>query len=88
MINRGGGSIINIASVASSLRGYNRRCVYGATKAAVIGLTKGLAMEHVRDGIRCNVMCPSQVAGHGIHTRSAHEQDQHAINVCAIEKKS
>ena len=52
MINRGGGSIINMASVASSLRGYNRRCVYGATKAAVVGLTKGLAMEHVRDGVR------------------------------------
>ncbi|XP_045132017.1 3-hydroxybutyrate dehydrogenase type 2-like [Portunus trituberculatus] len=63
MISLGEGSIINMASVASSLRAVNSRCVYGATKAAIIGLTKGLAMEHVRDGIRCNVVCPSPIAG-------------------------
>ncbi|XP_063858491.1 dehydrogenase/reductase SDR family member 6-like isoform X3 [Scylla paramamosain] len=62
MISLGGGSIINMASVASSLRAINCRCVYGATKAAIIGLTKGLAMEHVQDGIRCNVVCPSPIA--------------------------
>ncbi|KAG0715650.1 3-hydroxybutyrate dehydrogenase type 2 [Chionoecetes opilio] len=52
MISRGGGSVINMSSVASSLRGIERRCAYGATKAAVIGLTKGVAMDHIRQGVR------------------------------------
>ncbi len=52
MISRGGGSIINMSSVASHIRGIDRRCAYGAAKAAVVGLTKGLAREHVQQGIR------------------------------------
>lgn len=52
MISRGGGSIINMASMTSSKRGVERRSVYGAAKGAVIGLTKAMAKEHVRDGIR------------------------------------
>lgn len=52
MISRGGGSIINMSSVASSVRGFGRRSAYGAAKAAVIGLTKNLAREYVRQGIR------------------------------------
>jgi 2-keto-3-deoxy-L-fuconate dehydrogenase len=61
MIAHGGGSIINMASVASSLKGLPNRFVYGASKAAVIGLTKAVAADHVRQGIRCNAICPGTV---------------------------
>jgi 2-keto-3-deoxy-L-fuconate dehydrogenase len=61
MIEAGGGSIINVASVASSLKGIANRVVYGATKAAVIGLTKAVAIDHVAQGIRCNAICPGTV---------------------------
>ena len=55
------GSIINMASIASSIKGLANRCVYGLTKAAVIGLTKSVAADYVRDGIRCNALCPGTV---------------------------
>jgi len=61
MVSQGGGSIINMASVASSLKGLPNRFVYGASKAAVIGLTKAVAADHVRQGIRCNAICPGTV---------------------------
>nr|XP_045614091.1 3-hydroxybutyrate dehydrogenase type 2-like [Procambarus clarkii] len=70
MIEKGGGSIINMSSVASTLRGIQSRCVYGATKAAVIGLTKAVARDHVRQGVRCNVICPSPVATPSFTERS------------------
>ena len=61
MIAQGGGSIINMSSVASSVKGLPNRLVYGASKAAVIGLTKAVAADHVRQGIRCNAICPGTV---------------------------
>jgi len=61
MLKNGRGSIINMASVASSLKGLPNRFVYGATKAAVIGLTKAIAADTVRQGIRCNAICPGTV---------------------------
>ena len=61
MLAQGGGSIINMASVCSSIRGLPNRCVYGTTKAAVIGLTKSVAADYVTRGVRCNAVCPGTV---------------------------
>ena len=61
MLGKGGGSIINMASIASSIRGLPNRFIYGATKAAVIGLTKAIAADFVRQGVRCNAIAPGTV---------------------------
>ncbi len=61
MIARGGGSVINMASACSSVKGAPNRFLYGTTKAAVIGMTKSVAVEHVTQGIRCNCLCPGTV---------------------------
>ncbi len=61
MIENGGGSIINMASVASAITGAADRCVYSATKGAVMGLTKAIARDYVKQGIRCNAVCPGTV---------------------------
>jgi 2-keto-3-deoxy-L-fuconate dehydrogenase len=61
MLEHGGGSIINMASVASSIKGVPNRFTYGATKAAVIGLTRSIAADFVKQGIRCNAICPGTV---------------------------
>jgi 2-keto-3-deoxy-L-fuconate dehydrogenase len=61
MLARGGGSIINMASMCSSLKGFANRFAYGASKAAVIGLTKSIAVDYVARGIRCNCICPGTV---------------------------
>jgi len=61
MLERGGGSIVNISSVASSLKGAPNRFVYGTTKAAVIGLTKSVAADFVAKGVRCNAVCPGTI---------------------------
>lgn len=56
-------SILNMASIASSVKGFPRRFVSGASKAAVIGLTKAIAADFVKQGLRCNALCPGTVAG-------------------------
>ena len=71
MIARGGGSIINMSSVASSVIGVPNRFVYGASKAALIGLTKSVAIDFVKDKVRCNVICPGTVQSPSLDQRLA-----------------
>lgn len=69
MIKQGGGSIINMSSVASSIKGVPNRLAYCASKAAVIGLTKAVAADFVTDKIRCNAICPGTVDSPSLHDR-------------------
>ncbi|RYF64468.1 MAG: SDR family oxidoreductase [Comamonadaceae bacterium] len=69
MLARGAGSIINVASVAGSIKGAPRRFVYGTTKAAVVGLTKSVAADFVAQGIRCNAICPGTVMSPSLQDR-------------------
>lgn len=69
MLKKGGGSIINMASVASSIKGAPNRFVYGASKAAIIGLTKAVAADHVGQGVRCNAICPGTVESPSLRER-------------------
>lgn len=71
MLDAGGGSIINMSSAASSVKGVPNRFVYGASKAAVIGLTKSVAADFVTRGIRCNAICPGTVASPSLEARIA-----------------
>jgi 2-keto-3-deoxy-L-fuconate dehydrogenase len=71
MLERGGGSIVNMASVASSVKGIVNRCIYGASKAAVIGLTKSVAVDFVKQGVRCNCICPGTVQSPSLDDRIA-----------------
>jgi 2-keto-3-deoxy-L-fuconate dehydrogenase len=71
MLMKGGGSIINIASGASSVRGIPNRYVYGASKAAVIGLTKSVAADFIRRGIRVNAICPGTIQSPSLDQRIA-----------------
>lgn len=71
MLAQGRGSIINVASVASSIKGAPNRFVYGATKAAVIGMTKAVAADYVARGVRCNAICPGTVESPSLRERIA-----------------
>jgi len=71
MLAKGGGSIINMSSAASSVKGVPNRFVYGASKAAVIGLTKAVAADFVTRGIRCNAICPGTVSSPSLEERIA-----------------
>lgn len=71
MLGIGSGSVINIASIVSSEKGAPRRFAYGASKAAIIGMTKSIAADFVKDGIRCNAICPGTVQSPSLNDRLA-----------------
>ena len=71
MLAKGSGSIINVASVASSIKGAPNRFIYGTTKAAVIGMTKAVAADFVAKGVRCNAICPGTVESPSLRERIA-----------------
>jgi 2-keto-3-deoxy-L-fuconate dehydrogenase len=76
MIARGGGVILNMASVASSLKGLPNRFIYSATKAAVIGMTKSVAIDFIKHNIRCNCLCPGTVLTPSLEERIAENAAQ------------
>jgi 2-keto-3-deoxy-L-fuconate dehydrogenase len=86
MLAKGGGSIVNIASGASSVRGIANRHVYGASKAAVIGLTKAVAADFIRKGIRCNAICPGTVESPSLEGRIATLSKQTGKSIAEVKQ--
>jgi len=80
MLERKSGSIVNIASVVSSLKGAPRRFVYGASKAAIVGMTKSVAADFVQHGIRCNAICPGTIESPSLKERLAATGDYDAAH--------
>jgi 2-keto-3-deoxy-L-fuconate dehydrogenase len=78
MLARGTGSVVNMSSIVSSLRGAPNRFAYAASKAAVIGLTKSIAADYVTKGIRCNAICPGTVHSPSLEERIAAQGDREA----------
>jgi 2-keto-3-deoxy-L-fuconate dehydrogenase len=87
MLAAGGGSIVNIASVCSSIKGLPNRFVYGTSKAAVIGLTKSIAADFVGRGIRCNAICPGTVETPSLEDRIAASENPQAARQAFIARQ-
>ena len=87
MLERGGGSIINISSVASSVIGAPNRFIYGATKAAVVGLTKAIASDYITSGLRCNAICPGTVDSPSLHERLSATGDYETAKTAFIARQ-
>jgi 2-keto-3-deoxy-L-fuconate dehydrogenase len=85
MLQSGGGSIINMASVAGSIKGAPNRFVYGTTKAAVIGLTKAVAADFITQGVRCNAICPGTVESPSLRERIAAGAAAGGQSLAAVE---
>jgi 2-keto-3-deoxy-L-fuconate dehydrogenase len=87
MLERGGGSILNMASVASSVRGVANRCLYSTTKAAVIGLTKSVAADFVARGVRCNAIAPGTIDTPSLQDRMKAGGDYAAARAAFIARQ-
>jgi 2-keto-3-deoxy-L-fuconate dehydrogenase len=87
MIARKDGAIVNMASVASSIKGVPNRFAYGTTKAAVIGLTKAVAADYVSAGIRCNAICPGTVESPSLEGRMRAQGDYEAARAAFIARQ-
>jgi 2-keto-3-deoxy-L-fuconate dehydrogenase len=85
MLAAGGGSIINMSSVASSIKGAPNRFVYGATKAAVLGMTKAVAADFIAQGLRCNAICPGTVESPSLRSRIDSQARSSNQSVDAVE---
>jgi 2-keto-3-deoxy-L-fuconate dehydrogenase len=85
MLAQGGGSIINVASVASSIKGAPNRFVYGTSKAAVVGLTKSVAADFVAQGVRCNAICPGTIESPSLRDRIAAQATANAQTLAQVE---
>lgn len=88
MLDAGGGSIINMSSAASSIKGAPNRFVYGATKAAVIGLTKAVAADFVTRGIRVNAICPGTIDTPSLHDRIAAQGDPEKARAAFVARQA
>jgi 2-keto-3-deoxy-L-fuconate dehydrogenase len=86
MLEKGNASIVNIASGASSVRGIANRYVYGASKAAVIGLTKAVAADFIKRGIRCNAICPGTIVSPSLEGRIATLSAQSGQPIAAVKQ--
>ena len=80
-----GGSIINMSSVAGSIKGAPQRFVYGTTKAAVIGLTKSVAADYITRGVRCNAICPGTVESPSLRDRIAAQAAASGLSLAEVE---
>ena len=87
MLARGDGAIINMSSVASSVKGVPNRFVYSTTKAAVIGLTKAIAADFVAKGIRCNAICPGTVDSPSLQERLRTQGDYDAARAAFVARQ-
>jgi 2-keto-3-deoxy-L-fuconate dehydrogenase len=87
MLAQGRGSIINMASVVSSVKGAPNRCVYGASKAAVIGLTKSVAADYVTQGVRCNAICPGTVQSPSLEDRLRAQGDYEKARAAFVARQ-
>jgi len=87
MIDNGGASIVNMASVVSSIIAAPNRFVYGATKAAVIGMTKGIAADFVTHGIRCNAICPGTVDSPSLQARMRAQGDYETARAAFVARQ-
>jgi 2-keto-3-deoxy-L-fuconate dehydrogenase len=84
MLAKGGGSIVNMSSAASSIKGVPNRCVYSASKAAVIGLTKAVAADFITRGVRCNAICPGTVESPSLEERIAAQAKAQGATIDAV----
>jgi 2-keto-3-deoxy-L-fuconate dehydrogenase len=87
MIAQGGGAIVNMASVAGSVKGVPNRFAYGVTKAAVVGLTKSVAADYVGQGIRCNAICPGTVESPSLQDRMKAQGDYEVARKAFIARQ-
>ena len=85
MLAQGGGSIINVSSVAGSIKGVPNRFAYGSSKAAVIGLTKAVAADFIAQGIRCNAICPGTVMSPSLQERIAAQAQASGQSLAQVE---